>query len=386
MVAMIVRRALAPWRAKRIGRAEVRQVPDVEMAAPELRLGRLRYRLPADRVQLRIRAVRDGLLVAGWLTSGFVLLVIPEIGRSLGYDVFAYWALDLDQPYARSMAGQYALGGFRYAPPIGFLLTPLGLAPWWIALWLWLGLLVGLIVFLGGRWTPALLALPPVALELYHGNVHLLIAVAIVVGFRYPWAWSLVLLTKVTPGIGLLWFAFRREWRAFGIALGATAVVAVASYVVAPGLWADWAAVLATNAGQAQDLSIPPPIPVRLPIAVLLVAWGAHTNRPWTVPIAAMLALPLLWPHGVVVTLAAVPLLRRRTLETGGADTGLGVDLGELRRPWSRDGWVDDPSISLRRLCWCVGATVGAAALVGVLAEPIVRPALEVASANLRLP
>jgi hypothetical protein len=324
--------------------------------------------------------------LAGWLTSGFVILVIPEIGRSLGYDAFAYWALDLEEPYARSMTGQYALGGFRYAPPIGFLLAPLGLAPWWIGLWLWLGLLAGLIVFLGGRWTPALLALPPVALELYHGNVHLLIAVAIAIGFRYPWAWSLVLLTKVTPGIGLLWFVFRREWRPLGIALGATAIVAVASYAVAPGLWDDWTAVLATNAGQAQDLSIPPPVPFRLAIAVLLVAWGARTNRPWTVAVAAMLALPLLWPHGLAVALAAVPLIRRRAHETGGADSGLGVDLRALGGPWPLTGWVTDPSISLRRLCWCVSATVGAAALTGLLAEPIVRPALEGASANLRLP
>ena len=47
-----------------------------------------------------------------------------------------------------------------------------------------------------------LLALPPVALELYHGNIHLWIAAAIVLGFRYPWTWAFVLLTKVTPGVG----------------------------------------------------------------------------------------------------------------------------------------------------------------------------------------
>jgi len=39
-----------------------------------------------------------------------------------------------------------------------------------------------------------------------------LLAVAIAVGFRYPAAWALVLITKVTPGIGLVWFAVRREW------------------------------------------------------------------------------------------------------------------------------------------------------------------------------
>ncbi len=49
------------------------------------------------------------------------------------------------------------------------------------------------------------------------------------IGFRYPAAWSLILLTKITPGIGLLWFAVRREWRALAIALGATAAIASVS-------------------------------------------------------------------------------------------------------------------------------------------------------------
>ena len=70
-----------------------------------------------------------------------------------------------------------------------------------------------------------LLALPPVALEIYHGNIHLWIAAAIALGFRYPWTWGFVLLTKVTPGIGLLWFAVRREWQALGVALGAVAEI-----------------------------------------------------------------------------------------------------------------------------------------------------------------
>ncbi len=61
------------------------------------------------------------------------------------------------------------------------------------------------------------------------GNVHMLLALAIVLGFRWPATWSFVLLTKVTPGIGLLWFAVRREWRSLAIALGATAVLVTLS-------------------------------------------------------------------------------------------------------------------------------------------------------------
>ena len=54
------------------------------------------------------------------------------------------------------------------------------------------------------------------------GNINLLIVGAVLIGFRYPWAWAFIILTKVTPGIGLLWFLTRREWRHLAIALGAT--------------------------------------------------------------------------------------------------------------------------------------------------------------------
>ena len=70
---------------------------------------------------------------------------------------------------------------------------------------------------------------PVHAMEVAGGNVSLLLAVAIVVGFRWPAAWALVLLTKITPGIGLLWFAVRREWRHLAIALGATAAIVAVS-------------------------------------------------------------------------------------------------------------------------------------------------------------
>ena len=65
----------------------------------------------------------------------------------------------------------------------------------------------------GPRLLAAGLLFPFTAMEVAGGNVSLLLAVAIVVGFRWPAAWALVLLTKITPGIGLLWFAVRREWR-----------------------------------------------------------------------------------------------------------------------------------------------------------------------------
>ena len=266
--------------------------------------------LPADKRALRRRAVRDGLIISGWLATGFALIVVTYFGRSLGYDAFAYWSIDLNDLYGRTLGNNFALGSFRYSPPIAFLFAPFGLLPWWLFLLLWEALMLATLAWLGRRWTLVLLALPFVALELYHGNVHLLIAAAIALGFRHPWTWSFVILTKVTPGVGLLWFAVRREWRNLAIALGVTAAISAATFFVAPNLWREWIDSLLSNLNEPQYFSIPPPAWIRLPIAALVVIWGARTDRPWTVAVAATLGLPIIWPHGLCVLLAAVPFLR----------------------------------------------------------------------------
>jgi hypothetical protein len=134
-------------------------------------------------------------------------------------------------------------------------------------------------------------------------------AVAIVLGFRYPAAWSFVLLTKVTPGIGLLWFAVRREWRALGIALGATAAISAVTLVFLPSQWLGWLEMLRDSAGAQQPLpALPIPLWLRLPVAAAIVWWGARHNARWTVPVAATLALPALWIGGLAILVACWPL------------------------------------------------------------------------------
>jgi hypothetical protein len=275
--------------------------------------GALFWPLPAGVRARRMRAVRDGLILAGWLSTAFVFLAIVPAGRSLGYDAFSYWSIDFGAVYDRTTDSNYTLGAFRYAPPIAFLFAPFTSLPWWSFLWLYTAVMVGTLAWLGGRWTLALLALPPVACELYHGNIHLLTAAAVALGFRHPWTWSFVLLSKVTPGVALVWFAARREWRALATALGATIVIAAGTFLLAPTLWQDWIAATFSNLDEPQPYSVPPPLPLRLPLALLLVYWGARTDRRWTVPVGAALALPILWVHGLAVALAAVPFLRART-------------------------------------------------------------------------
>lgn len=251
------------------------------------------------------RAVRDGAVVAGLLFTAYLFLVVAPSAGTVGFDAFAYWSVNAADPYATGVGG---LGAFNYSPPIAWLFDLFGALEWPVFLWLWMALLIGNVVWLGGRGVRVLwlLALPPIALELYHGNIHLWIAAAIALGFRYPWTWGFVILTKVTPGIGLLWFAVRREWKALGIALAITASIVAVSVVVHGRLWVDWLSFLGSTpeGGSVAQFQIPIPLWLRLPAAAILVAWGGLTDRRWTVPVAATVALPVLWVSGFAICAA----------------------------------------------------------------------------------
>jgi len=261
------------------------------------------------------RALADGAIVAGLLFAAYLFVVVAPAAGTFGFDAYAYWAVHPADPYAAT-AG--TLGAFTYSPVIAVLFAPFGLLPYWQFLWLWTAGLAATAIWLGGRPVRpilAVLAFPPVALELYHGNVHLLMAAAIALGFRYPVAWAFVILTKVTPGVGLAWFLFRREWRSLAIALGVTAMAAGISFAAAPDAWRSWFAdsLGATAAGAPlNQFAISVPLWLRLPAALAVVAWGARTDRRWAVPVAATLALPVLWPSGLAVLAAVVPLLQDR--------------------------------------------------------------------------
>jgi len=242
---------------------------------------------------------------------------VPPAGVwSTGAEAFCYWLPALADPYARSDWTQPI--AYVYSPAFLQGIALLKALPWEAFLAAWTGLLLLAIRYLVGPRLWAV-AIAFAALELLGGNVHLLLAVAIVAGFRWPAAWAFVLLTKVTPGVGLLWFAVRREWRNLGIALGATAAIVAVSWAVAPGAWADWVDVLSASATKTIGMwaAVPVPLWLRLPVAAGLVAWGARTDRRWTVPVASMVALPALWFGSASMLLAVVALATDRV--SGGA-------------------------------------------------------------------
>lgn len=248
------------------------------------------------------RALRDALIIAGLLRA-----VVYFFGQGIhpwtfiGIDARAYWRVDLAHPYISSGVGEYST--YLYSPAFAQVLSPLYVLPFEAFFVLWTIASVAVLYWLVRPWPWALLILfLPWTYELFVGQVHLFIAAVIVLGFRYPALWAFAILTKVTPGIGLLWFLVRREWRPLGIALGGTAGVALASFVLWPSAWFDWYAFLRGSTGSGELLY------VRIAAAVAIVVAGALTGRRWAVPIAVWLALPVVWIESWVILLAIIRL------------------------------------------------------------------------------
>lgn len=235
-----------------------------------------------------------------------VVLVLFTILRPIpAGDAHAYWAVDLANPYTRPVATQDA---FTYPPPAALFFAVLGQLPFGVFEALWTLLIGFALLWLTGPWALAFLVLPVVASDLYLGNIHVLLGAAVVGSLRRPGLWAIPLLTKPSVGVGLLWFVVRKEWGRLAVALGVTAAFAALAFVLAPTLWSQWINyVLGT--GLSPDIgtayAVPLPFLIRLPAAALLVIWGARTNRPWTLPTAAMLGLPVLWLVGLAMLTGA---------------------------------------------------------------------------------
>ncbi len=273
-----------------------------------------------------------GLVVAVAMWVVVILLSNPAIDVSDPFSGQVVTAQDARSYYGLNLADLYTgrsdwntIGAYPYSPAFAQLVYPLDLLPWPVFVGAWTALLIGAAYWLTGP-DLFLLGLAVGAMEIAGGNITLLLAVAIVAGFRRPWTWAFVILTKITPGVALIWFALRREWRSLSIALGATAAVLLVSYLVMPGQWRAWVELLVANQGKGGTwAAIPIPLLIRGPIGVLLIIWGAPRNQRWTVPVGAMLALPALWYGSLSMLLAVIPL----------------TTPDERRHAWARvRGWV----------------------------------------------
>jgi hypothetical protein len=282
-----------------------------------------------------LRLARPPLGVAAFVVLMSVLVAYRLLGvypwNEYVFDLHAYWITRGGLDYASHAAGP--AGTYLYSPAFAQAIRPLTLLPLPIFAAMWTAIAPALLLWLVGRRALLIAIIPPVLITLVQGQLDLAYAAVAVVGLRWPAAWALPLLTKVTPGIGVVWFLVRREWRALSMAVGATGLIAAVSFVIDPGAWAGWIELLLRTQGPVADpnlVYVPIPLIVRAPIALVVIAWGAWTNRRWTVPVAMTLAMPILWVNGLTVLVALLPVL------PAGADSPAGRWLRLVPTPTPR--------------------------------------------------
>lgn len=260
------------------------------------------------------RIASHALTLVGAIVAAFYWWQLTAAG-SYGWDLGIYYRVRLDDLY-----GGWVVGGpdaFQYAPAFAQAVAVVRtFVPFDLLLALWRAADLAIVVYLAGPLTLPVLFWGPVASEVNAGNVNLFLALAVALGLRdgprWSASWAFVLLTKITPAVGLLWFAFRRGWRSIGMALGVTVAVSAISFVLAPTQWVAWLSLIAGHSGD-QVVTFPyfVPLAVRLPLAALVVVVAARLGWRWLVPIAAMVAAPVLYFPTQAIAIGSLPSARR---------------------------------------------------------------------------
>ena len=225
---------------------------------------------------------------------------------SPGSDAAIYYRAEMDDLYTGSIFTET----FNYSPAFAWWTQPLQGLPFEAFRTLVVAIdMIGLVFLIGPVFTAVVLLaqLLPIWMEFQLGNLNFAIAAALVLGFRHTGWYAAPILSKVTPGIGLVWFAARREWRSLAVAGAVTLAVALPSLVLHLDAWREFFASLLSNA--ALDAQIGAPLILRVGLAAAVVSWGAWTDRPWTVPVGTALVAHVNG-NGWLIVLGAVPLLR----------------------------------------------------------------------------
>jgi glycosyl transferase family 87 len=254
-----------------------------------------------------VRAV-NGL---GWLGLVVYVIYFSTAGAHAG-DAHAYWSADLSEPYS---AGVNEEDAYLYAPAFLQALAPLKLLPWEAFFPAWTALNVAVLGWTVGPILAVILLVPgpysPVWVNLWYGNIAILMAAALVLAFRWAGAWSFLILTKVTPAVGLAWFVARREWGYLLRAMAVLGAVVAISFVLVPGAWFEWPRTLADNSARPELFPLPP-LWMRLVAATAIAGLGGWFGARWTVPLAAVLAQPVFWYTGFTMFVAWLGLVRHR--------------------------------------------------------------------------
>ena len=234
-----------------------------------------------------------GLFGIGTLLVAGIMLGLLPYGGVMG-DGAAWYHVETPYDWSDRPAG---VAEYRYAPAFLWITEPFRWLPFPVYAVAWAGLHLLAVAWLG-PWT-ILLAFDDVIV----GNVNTFLAVATVLAVRYPGLWAFALLTKVTPGVGVLYHV--REWRKMLVAVGVTLGIMVLGHAADPELWQAWADSLQSN-GYPNLWTAS--LPIRLAVGAVLCL--AASRWVWLLPVGMLIAMPGLWPASFAL-LAAIPRLTR---------------------------------------------------------------------------
>ena len=266
-----------------------------------------------------------------WRWQRLVLVALAAVGAALlAVIVASFWSEPNDN-FAYWLAGQRLAAGlpvyvtgdaafvpyaYHYPPPLVQVLAPLTLVVPPLA-YLVVYRVVELLVtwgLAGRRMLPmlALVVFVPVAVELRFENVHLLVALGIVVGLRrWPWLFAVGAVVKLSPGLGVLYLALRRRWRdAFVASLIGLAITGI-SWVMSADLWRAWLDSVLGRADIVGNSLLPVPYLARAAAGVTLAVVGGLIGRrtgELLLVAGITVANPGLAMNGLAVFAAAVPI------------------------------------------------------------------------------
>jgi hypothetical protein len=267
-------------------------------------------------------AGRSIWLVAAAAVGASLLLVVALARWGAPSDEHAYWLaarrlLEGEPLYdpAVTIVTPFA---YLYPPPLAQVLVPVAaIVPSWLFSVAWTVLMGASLFWLAGRdvlRTLALIAFPPVAVEFWFRNVHLFLAVLIVLGLRRSaTAFAVGVAIKISPGLGIPYVALRGRWRDAAIACLVGLAILAVSVALSPTAWLAYLDFAMSIDPLQQSSFVAIPFPVRAAAgAVLALAatrFPRHVGDPLLV-VAVTLALPSLWFTGLSVLVAIVPLVR----------------------------------------------------------------------------
>jgi hypothetical protein len=253
---------------------------------------------------------------------GATLLLVVAMARwGAPSDEHAYWLaarrIIEGQPLYDPAATIVTPFAYLYPPPLAQAMVPVAaVVPSWLFSAGWT-VLMGLALFwLAGRdvlRALALVAFPPVAVEFWFRNVHLFLAVLVVLGLRQASAsFAVGAAIKVSPGLGIAYLALRSRWREAAIATAVGLAMLVVSVILSPDAWRAYIDFALSVDPLQQSSFVAVPLPVRAVAGLLLAVVAARLPRSIGDPllvVAVTLALPSLWVTGLSLLAAIVPLV-----------------------------------------------------------------------------